>query len=221
MVVTAYGTFRRVDSHIFRTAAMLKWGASEKNLGILIMLNPGSCKLNDDLIWEKLSNGFIDVAEGSVALDETMKAVVSILTRSHPNLEGILHVHNLFNLRNATYDDALEIYKKICKDKNYQDALHTNFTQVFKTVFPWAWLAWSVADNKEINKRKRDVYEAIPQKVHKFLLNSEQLKYQKSRIHIYHPLPRKLENRLKYEEMMVYQMKKFWASKALHEKTEE
>ena len=73
MMPKAIGLFARDNNFVYRTEAKLVWGTSNVNLGLVIMLNPGSSKLADNKLWDDLENKKVYCAEGELVLDETMK----------------------------------------------------------------------------------------------------------------------------------------------------
>ena len=152
MLPKAFGRFIHKDNYIYRTESRLVWGKSGNNLGLVIMLNPGSSKLVDNNIWDNLVDKKIDQAYGELIVDDTMKALAAILEEVYPCLDGILHIRNLFNIRNSNSEDALALYKQysigaITLDQtllhsDFDDLLlagngYKNFTNIDN---PWIWL---------------------------------------------------------------------------------
>lgn len=203
MSFEAYGEFQKVGPHIFRTAANLRWGTKTQVIGSIIMLNPGKSSLADKKVWHELENGDVKLASGKLEADKTMETVAEIMEKSVPRLDGNLHIYNLFNLREPESSTAMDIYKKVYEEQDYQSCLHADFSKIFSSiVFPWIWLAWSVEDNRIINDRKRSVVSLLPA-VKTFALYSKQAKFSKSPIHIYHPLQRTADARSRYKQDMI------------------
>jgi len=164
----AYGTFLNVDDYIFRTEAYLQWGKYDKLLGLIIMLNPGKSQLIDQDRWFKLEQGQVDCVSGKLVLDDTMKAVAYIFSKAyHLDFQGRLVIKNLFNLRNPDSNDAITTYQNVLTDESFSHALYSKFE--FE-MFPWVWLAWGIDDNKELKKRKQEVFSRIPSSMHRFYI---------------------------------------------------
>jgi len=224
MLPKAFGEFSRKDDHIYRTEARLVWGGSGRNLGLVIMLNPGSSKLLNNNIWKNLVDKKIDQADGELLLDDTMKALAIILEKVYPCLDGILHIRNLFNIRNSDSADALALYGQHSKGTIKLDAtlLHSDFKDLlvagngyknFTSIDnPWIWLGWTVEDKKFLNLRKREIWDIcqnLSKQVHYFAIYSKSKKYKNTipRIHAYHPCPQKLTDKIQYKDDMIAQMK--------------
>ncbi len=222
----AYGRFIRKNDHIYRTEASLVWGKGGKNLGLVIMLNPGSSKLMDNKLWNDVETGIIDQADGELVLDDTMKALVAILEDAHPCLDGILHIKNLFNIRNSNSEDALTLYKKHSEKIITLDEtlLHSDFNELllagdgykkFTSIDnPWIWFGWTVEDKQFLNHRKREIwniYQNISKQVHSFAIYSRNKKYKDHIrcIHTYHPCPRNPKDKRQYKYDMIAQMKEY------------
>lgn len=224
----AYGTFVKKGGQIFRTEAKIKWGDSNKQLGLLIMLNPGSSKLKDEKEWISFKDGNkdVDAITGKIILDDTMKVVVDILEKSHPNLNGILIIQNLFNLRNSESKGALLTYKDLfdkndskllannfkgCINEAYRDVLHTEISEDYISKFPWIWLAWTVDDGKILNARRQMILNNIPEEEMRFVINSrQQCHHLHKELYAYHVCPRFHRDKEIYVHDMVFQMKEYW-----------
>lgn len=209
----AIGTFRRRGPYIFRTEARLQWGNSNDPLGLIIMLNPGSSRLEDPHRWAKYLNGLIDpdVFDEELYLDPTMQVVRRIMEKSHPCLMGTLEIKNLFNLRvdPAKAKPSIEKYNIVRKEEIYNDLLHSEFREDEVKKFPWIWLGWTIEKNERLDQRRNQVLKAIPFGKQKFVLHSRQLKLQKyGDLYIRHPFEPG------YEEEMVELMNEYWAKKA-------
>mgnify|MGYP003590495199 CR=1 FL=1 len=230
----AYGVFARDDNYIYRTEAQLAWGNGVNSLGLIIMLNPGSSKLKSKTLWEDIEDKKINIAQGELELDETMKAVANILHDSHPKLDGVLHIRNLFNIRDSDANSALELYGKYCAGTITADEklMHTDFETLLTATTgrpmlldptnPWIWLAWTVEDKRFLNKRKEKVWKLCNKlsDVELFAIYSQAKKFENSRgsIHTYHPLPRNSNNKAKYRADMGALMKEYWKKSMIKEK---
>lgn len=210
MVVKATGTFIREGTLIFRTEAKIQWGESEDPLGIIIMLNPGSSSLTNVTQWDRFESGVVNMDSGEIKLDHTMQMIVDILESAMPRLDGVLHIYNLFDLRNSEADAAIDLYKELLA-KNIE-SLERNFSTDFLSQFPWIWIAWGVDDKKEINARKRKVKILVRlSRKPLFGIYTRQKKFLQSnpRIHYYHPLPQNPNQKQAYKEAMIAQFKCF------------
>ena len=173
------------------------------------MLNPGSSSLADTREWTNFINKEANIT-GEIVLDDTMQANVDILESAIPQLNGVLHIHNLFDLRNSASDKALDLYKKL-QDKNIETLEH-DFKLDFISKFPWVWIAWGVEDQKEINARKRKIKNVVRSSGKPiFGIYTQQKKFLNSspRIHYYHPLPQNPNQKQTYKDGMVAQFKSF------------
>lgn len=209
----AIGTFRRRGQYIFRTEARLQWGDSTNPLGLIIMLNPGSSKLANSSRWlafERATNDD-DLIDKELELDKTMEAVSTILEQSHPKLNGILEIRNLFNLRTARSNakEAISTYKEVREQRIYEDVLHSKFEDLVS--FPWVWIGWTVDPSPKIKQRKLHILKRLPHGKQRFgiykeppadILNQEY--YSK------HPFPQLAREVDKYRKEMVQQMQDYW-----------
>ena len=156
-----------------------------------------------------------------------MKAIVAMLSNSHPNLNGVLHIRNLFNIRDSNSESALELYRKYCTGKINlnEELLHTDFDTQLKSANskkwllcphkPWIWLGWTVEDKGFLNKRKRAVWNTcqnIPELNKIFAIYSRSTKHRKlnPNFHTYHPCPQNPNDKAKYKNEMIRCMKDYW-----------
>ena len=226
MMPKAFGMFARDDNYIYRTQAQLVWGNGVNSLGLIIMLNPGSSKLKDNVLWGNIEEKIIDTAQGELILDETMKAIVNILSDSHPKLDGVLHIRNLFNIKDSDANSALGLYKDYCQGAITADEelMHTDFKalltpptghpMLIDTENPWIWLGWTVEDKGFLNKRKKEVWDLCSKlsDVEVFAIYSRAQKFKDAgkTIHTYHPCPQNPNDKMRYRAEMGELMKGYW-----------
>lgn len=200
-MIKAFGSFRKVGKHIFRTEARIQWGDSEEQFGMIIMLNPGASKLLDSAKWAYLESQLDGEATGELVFDDTMKLLVKILESSFGDLEGSLVIKNLFNLREPKSKIATGIYKNLISDQIFSEVIYDKFDDLEK--YPWIWLGWGVEDKAILNKRKREVKDKIPLGKLQFGVYPE--KNSLDKIHIYHPYPKLKSHREQYLKSIVNQ----------------
>jgi hypothetical protein len=209
----AYGTFKRRGPHIFRTEARLQWGESNKPLGIIIMLNPGSSMIADYPTWDWFENidEDTDINNEELELDDTMDAVAAILEETHPRLDGYLEIRNLFNLRTeqSSASIAIQVYKDILNEELYDEVLHSGFDDLDK--FPWVWIGWTVETAAILKKRRLYVLKRIPKEMHRFAICKQPPSgIPHPEFYSYHPYPIIRQRVEDYQEAMIEQMRNYW-----------
>ncbi|WP_419961137.1 hypothetical protein [Psychrobacillus sp. BM2] len=108
--VKAYGQFEKRNGYTYRTRAYLQWGTSVKSLGAFLLLNPGKAKPIEDVV---LKEG--DAYFGETKIDQSMQQMQKLVERvnAEKELDGRVHIYNLFSLRNTKYQDAIAMFEKL------------------------------------------------------------------------------------------------------------
>ncbi|MEB3102050.1 DUF1643 domain-containing protein [Ferviditalea candida] len=155
-LIQAEGTFVKDNSLEYRIEAQLKIkGNSPPQNILLIMLNPGDSKLQNDTAWNLTKNN--QKKTDKINLDKTMNKVVYLLKKADSNFNGSVHILNLFNLRHTKAQEAIQEYVTQKKDKSESPFLETDFSIVNLTDYDFTWVAWSLEANSYLNNRKKDV----------------------------------------------------------------
>lgn len=135
--VKVYGKLTRKNEYTFRTSTYLQWGEGEESLGSFLLLNPGSSKSTKE---QEIFNEIIPLT-----LDQTMRQVVKLIEKIYgsPELNGRVHIYNLFTLRNTSAADAIETYEKLANEgKIKPDEAIPPVEELSQ--HPWICCAWSV-----------------------------------------------------------------------------
>ncbi|MBW7455786.1 hypothetical protein ACFOLF_14095 [Paenibacillus sepulcri] len=159
--VQATGTFIKVNEHIFRTAAELRFGNGSGKKIKLTMLNPGGSRLSDEEEWTNLLCQDGSPVTGTIALDQTMKAVCEIMYQALPGYEGVVRIENLFNLRCGNLDKALKLYSELKNKGSYIKVIETDLHSMSAGTYVCNWVGWSLKEHSLLNKRKREVFDLL------------------------------------------------------------
>lgn len=108
--VRAYGQFEERNGYTYRHRAFLQWGTSEKSLGAFLLLNPGKVKPLENVV---LKEG--DAYFGETKIDQSMQLMQKLVERVYEEkeLDGRVHIYNLFSLCNTKYQDAIAMFEKL------------------------------------------------------------------------------------------------------------
>lgn len=141
-MVKALGIFIKKGDNIFRTEAYIQWGNSDNIIGSVLMLNPGSAKL-ESKTFENNSP-----THGEIIIDPTMKSLIKLVEEFHygiENLEGRLYIYNLFPLQNTHNDDAVKKFQLLW---NQNEGLVKSFPKERELLLeqfrksPWILVGW-------------------------------------------------------------------------------
>ncbi|WP_236035122.1 hypothetical protein [Alkalihalobacterium elongatum] len=141
--IRAYGTFTKRNGNIYRKSAYIQWGDSDKSLGACLLQNPGSATLNEKLSsllnTEETVTGQIKTEDPTMG--QLIQFVESITTKD--NLEGRLHIYNLFNLRGTNNIKSIEKFEELCASGDYETCESLVPIEELKE-HPWILLGWGV-----------------------------------------------------------------------------
>ncbi|KSU82085.1 hypothetical protein GA0061096_3699 [Fictibacillus enclensis] len=137
----AYGVFSKRKNYVFRDSAYIQWGNSTRSIGSFLLLNPGSSKLSSHLNKELENTG---IACGGITLDPTMRQLTLMVCKMYneqPQLDGRLHIYNLFSLQNPSSEDAIEVFEELTSTGEL-DINHSMITLEELKEHPWILLGW-------------------------------------------------------------------------------
>ena len=111
-VKVAYGQFEERKGYIFRPMAYLQWGTSEESLGAFLLLNPGKAKPLGDEVLQEGAAYF-----GETKVDQSMQQMQKLVERIYEEkeLDGRVHIYNLFSLRKPENRDAIATFEKLAR----------------------------------------------------------------------------------------------------------
>jgi hypothetical protein len=212
MIVKASGTFNAFDSKIFRSDSYIQWGDSSKTIGLVIMLNPGSSRLANNTDWDtfihRCERGEEFSQSGDLEMDPTMNSIHHILSTSNPELEGVLHIYNLFNYRWGKSNEAIRTYSWLLQDSRYHSYLHSPLPPLES--FPWIWTAWSVESGASINSRKKHIIKKLSGTNRIALYSSQKDHQTRKELFCYHPCPQQKAKREWVQSEMIKEFKKYY-----------
>lgn len=141
---SAYGTFIKRGSNIYRTSAYIQWGNSVKSIGACLLLNPGSATLDNNLSNLLETTG---VAKGKIKTeDPTMEQLISFIEkinkRNH-QISGRLHIYNLFNLQNTKSENAIGQFEELVSSGEYEITESLVASNELES-HPWILIGWGV-----------------------------------------------------------------------------
>lgn len=145
---TAYGHYRKKGNHIYRTSTYIQWGDSKQSIGACLLCNPGSAKLEQEVLRKLHKEG---EAQGRIRnLDDTMKQLVQVVEGIYEeqySFSGRLYIYNLFLIQNPAQGNALDQLEKLIEEGEYDP--EESLVSVEEVAWhPWFLLGWGVARNK-------------------------------------------------------------------------
>ncbi|WP_347549028.1 hypothetical protein ABFG93_16085 [Pseudalkalibacillus hwajinpoensis] len=141
--VKVFGSFTKKGNHTYRKTAYIQWGESEKTLGACLLLNPGSAKLDQDLLTTLEMKG---AAKGFIKnVDPTMRQLITIVESiySKGDINGRLYIYNLFNLQHTRAIDAIELFESQVQSGEY-DIKGSLISKSELQKHPWLLLGWGL-----------------------------------------------------------------------------
>lgn len=208
-MVKALGTFIKKENNIFRTEAYIQWGNSDRILGSVLMLNPGSAKL-------QLKNYPNNVpTHGEIIIDSTMEALIKLVEELYEkveDLEGRLYIYNLFPLQNPSSNDAINNFELLCKEN---EELVKSFPKERKTILdtfkksPWILVGWGCGKSSDnLNFVKNEWLKLIKESGAPIIG-----KIGKDELSFYHPRPRIQSQQIEYRKEIKTQYDKIFKSR--------
>ena len=179
--VKAIATFQLIGEEIYRTNTYIQFGSSRKSLGAVVMLNPGSSKLKGEARKKLIMNGS---HTDETTLDNTMRQLVQFMKASHHDLEGRLHIYNLFYVRNPAGVEAIELYELLKTTGKYPMITLPSLLEMSQ--HPWILIGWGVEKRSRwrfFEEEKKEWLQLIQDSgIPSFGIQSENNEY-------YHPCP--------------------------------
>lgn len=142
--IKAIATFQLIGEEIYRTNTYIQFGSSRQSLGAVVMLNPGSSSLQKEAQKKLMMNGS---HTDETSLDNTMKQLVQFMKSTHPQLQGRLHLYNLFYVRNTANIEAIELFEILKTTGKYPTITLPSLLEMSQ--HPWILMGWG------IEKRRR------------------------------------------------------------------
>lgn len=129
--------------YLFRNSAFLQWGKSKKSIGSFLLLNPGKAKPLD---LRGVNNGNIE--EHKVNLDPTMQQIVKLVRKIYPDdINGKIHIYNLFSLVNPNNEDAILLYEELVENNTIDPYEVIPPLEELKS-HPWICCGWGINSEK-------------------------------------------------------------------------
>ncbi|MBD8027988.1 DUF1643 domain-containing protein [Ureibacillus sp. Re31] len=179
--VRAIATFQLIGEEVYRTNTFIQFGTSRKSLGAVVMLNPGSAHLKGEAKKKLIMNGS---HTDETTLDNTMKQLVQFMKATHSELEGRLHLYNLFYVRNATGIEAIELFEHLKTSGKYPTITLPSLLEMSQ--HPWILIGWGVEKRSRwrfFEEEKKEWLQLIEDSgIPYFGIQSENNEY-------YHPCP--------------------------------
>lgn len=135
----AIATFQLIGEEVYRTNAFIQFGTSRKSLGAVVMLNPGSAHLKGEAKKKLIMNGS---HTDETTLDNTMKQLVQFMKATHSELDGRLHLYNLFYVRNTIGIEAIELFEHLKITGKYPTITLPSLLEMSQ--HPWILIGWGV-----------------------------------------------------------------------------
>ncbi|EDO8878154.1 hypothetical protein GNZ76_03435 [Campylobacter coli] len=136
-----YARYFDTQDYSFRMDTLLCFGQSTELLGSVVMLNPGSAEPKESPTSDELNKirefykDKKDVEDfdswKKFSPDSTMREIERIFNGQHidkkTELNGIIQIFNLFNLKNSKSDNAIKEMYKIKSRYLFSDDIHLRF----------------------------------------------------------------------------------------------
>ena len=145
--VKVYGQFVGFKGYMFRPKAYLQWGTSSESLGAFLLLNPGTAR--------PLENSKLRIESGDfceTVMDRTMQQMqrfVESIYGEH-ELNGRVHIYNLFSLRNPANLDAISTFENLASVDEF--SFLTDYPSIDELKnHPWVCKCWGI--NSKANRK--------------------------------------------------------------------
>ena len=207
-MVKGQGTFIKKGKNIFRPEAYIQWGNSDSILGTVVMLNPGSAKLQFDKLPEN------SPVHGEIIIDPTMKAVIKLMEELHENtqdLEGRLYIYNLFPLQNPSSDDAVKNFEELWKENEQMVKSFPNKIEILRDRLdksPWVLVGWGCGKSTGNLDRIKNKWLELIKESNTHIIG----KQGKDKLAFYHPRPCIQSQQIEYRKEIKEQYDKIFKS---------
>lgn len=180
--VKAIATFQLIGEEVYRTNTYIQFGSSRRSLGAVVMLNPGSADLQGEARKKLIMNGS---HTDETTIDNTMRQLIQFMKEAHSNLEGRLHIYNLFYVRNTNGVESINLFEHLKATGKYPTIALPSLFEM--TQHPWILIGWGVEKRskwKYFEKEKREWLQLIQDSgIPSFGISSENNEF-------YHPCPK-------------------------------
>lgn len=202
----AFGTFIKKGNSIFRTQAYIQWGNSESILGSVIMLNPGSAKLQIDNLPNNVP------VNGEVIIDPTMETLTKLVEEFYEKSEGFegrIYIYNLFSLQNPSSSDAVKNFEALWGQNEQLVKSFPMKREVLLDRFkksPWILVGWGCGKSSDnLNFVKNEWLRLIKESGTQIIG-----KVGKNELDFYHPRPRIESQQIEYRKYIKEQYDKIF-----------
>ncbi|HEY4602299.1 MAG TPA: DUF1643 domain-containing protein [Cerasibacillus sp.] len=157
--VKVFGKFEKRDNLIFRHSAYLQWRTSEKSLGSFLLLNPGNALPSTGVVEEGEARFY------ETKIDPTMRQMIRLVKKIYENndLNGRVHIYNLFSLRNTVANEAIPRFEELVKEKQINLLESIADPQTLQQ-HPWICCAWGIntkSSYKNLQRAKQEWKQRI------------------------------------------------------------
>ncbi len=158
------------------------------------MLNPGSSELQVEAKKKLFMNGS---HTDETTLDETMRQLIQFMKKTQKNLDGRLHIYNLFYVKKTSCREAIELFEHLKSSGKYPTIIPPNLFELQQ--HPWIMIGWGVERKKSwihFEQEKEKWLELIKDcEVPYFGVLSRENEY-------YHPCPNGPDKALRLEQLV-------------------
>jgi hypothetical protein len=206
----AYGTFIKKGNRLYRTEAYIEWGNSEGIIGTVIMLNPGSAKLQIDELHDETP------VHNKLTIDPTMESLIQIIEDLYSGAEqikGRLYIYNLFPLQNAKSSNAVTEFEKLwLENESIVKTLPKSKDEIVRQInhSPWVLLGWGCGHRSPYLDGLKSQWLDIISETKTPLLG----KVGKSKMDYYHPRPQLQSKQIEYRDELKQQFKQIMRQEA-------
>ena len=156
-----YALWKDDGKYQYRWRTLLHFGDSDSwdIIGSVYMKNPGSATPigePDASVLAKLKEDFSSSIDGDwkefdFSTDKTMQSIEQLFTECYGDLNGVIQIFNLFNLKNQKLEDALKIINRGEENPMY---LYTFDEDISHFVYP-VYIGWGDLWKKSVFNKKK------------------------------------------------------------------
>lgn len=210
-MVKALGTFIKKENNIFRTEAYIQWGNSDSILGSVLMLNPGSAKLQ---FKNCLNNS---TTHDEIIIDPTMTSLIKLVEELYEKVEGLegrLYIYNLFPLQNPSSKDAVKNFELLWKENEELVKSLPKKREILLDKFkksPWILIGWGCGKSSDNLSFVKNEWLSLIKESGTPIIG----KMGKDELSFYHPRPHIQSKQIEYRNEIKAQYNKIFKSKAI------
>ncbi len=198
---------------ILRTQTYLQFGQSNKSIGAVLMLNPGSAMLADPGEANRLMTPNVPVT-GLVKSDPTMDQLAELVRALYPNQEvqGRLQIYNLFSYREGNMNKFKTTWNKMSSSQRSTIAEKPLLDEY---EHPWILVGWGCGQPKKWDEYKKAWLAAIR------IAGTAKLgwRHPEQDYSYYHPCPQMMDKRQPYIDYIVEQHNSLVVYPTAHEES--